>query len=165
MNRVIASIGSIGLLLAALFAPAANETTCSVSLMLVDAKTGEPVPGLIRIDRANEIIHPPELMSRGVGLPPEDATHQWSVVPTGRAKFTVPADKITITAIAGLETDQAQLKELNLTKTKEVQIEFDGCRLDPDVVRDTRKRTRIARQLVDAKCAHNCRFLLRMTKR
>lgn len=78
--------------------------TCDLKLELVDC-TGKVRSGLVQIRDANaKLVELPELLSRGFGLEPRTAIHDWSVVP-GAVQVRLPQGRYTIRAIAGLETD------------------------------------------------------------
>lgn len=124
MHRLLAAIGSIGLLSAALFAPSAKDESCRVTLRLIDGANKQPISGLVRItNAAGDVLHPTELLSRGVGLPKEQVIHDWSVVPQGKTEVTLPAEKIKLSAIAGLETERVDL-EVDLTGKKTTEIDL-----------------------------------------
>src|SRR5262249_7027605 len=86
--------------------------TGAVSLRLVDGATGRAIPGLVRILDAKGIpLRPAELLSRGLGLDRRSKLaapiHDWSVL----ARETVihlPPGRLTIEAVAGLETELAR---------------------------------------------------------
>lgn len=91
----------------AYFSPLAKDQT--VSLVLVDARNNQPIAGVVRIrrtDSGSELVHPPELLARGVGIENDAPINQWCVVP-GRVRVRLPAAKLRIDAIAGLETQRA----------------------------------------------------------
>lgn len=124
MNRILAALGSALLLCAALVAQAPPQTTCRVTLALVDADTRRPVAGLVRIaDAAGQIVRPPELLSRGLGLKAEQPIAAWSVAPPGPVVLTLPRAPLTLAAISGLETEQAE-RALDLTGKAEARVEI-----------------------------------------
>ncbi|MFN0050640.1 MAG: CehA/McbA family metallohydrolase [Planctomycetales bacterium] len=96
---------------------------CLLTVRLVDAETGADAPGLIRLVDADErLIELPELLSRGEGLEGDLPIHHWRVVPGNQGvRISVPQEKLTLTAISGLETEQAQVT-LDLTGQPERQI-------------------------------------------
>ncbi|HEX7897886.1 MAG TPA: CehA/McbA family metallohydrolase [Planctomycetota bacterium] len=85
-------IGAAGLS----FGPADD---CALTLELVDAKTGEPLWGVVSIDGRPL----PELQARGLGVAKDKAITRWSVLPE-RATVRVPRGKLAVEAFRGLET-------------------------------------------------------------
>jgi hypothetical protein len=82
--------------------------SCRVTIRLVDAATERAIPGLIRIvDDEGSVLHPPELLRRGLGLSADQPIQDWMVVPRGEADIRLPATKLSISALAGLETEQS----------------------------------------------------------
>ncbi len=54
--------------------------TCSLKLELVERKTGEALPGIVRIAATDgSALRPPELVNRGQGVD-QAPIRQWSVV-------------------------------------------------------------------------------------
>jgi hypothetical protein len=108
---------------ATLWSQPAEERRCAVTLELHDAQTGERLAGLIRLDDARgERIDPPELLPRGLGLEGELPIHRWSVVPGSEAvKLSLPRKPLTVTAFAGLETEEVRLT-LDLTGKSEQTV-------------------------------------------
>ncbi len=124
MHRLLALLGSLALLAAALFAANAKDSACRVTVRLLDDATNEPIAGLVRfVDADGNVLHPPELQSRGVGLPKEEVIHEWSVVPRGNVEITLPAGKLSLAAISGLETVRAE-HSLDLTGKATATIEM-----------------------------------------
>lgn len=125
MQRVWSVLGSVGLLFAVLVAPTLQEKTCQVTIHLVDGETEQPLAGWISISRqdSGELLHPEELISRGVGLPKDHPVAGWFVVSEGRAMISLPAVKLTIAAIAGLETERVeQTVDFRGKETAEVKL-------------------------------------------
>lgn len=84
-----------------------RQPTCAVTLSLTDARTGAELPGLVRIvDAAGRPVVPPGLISRGQGLDAGLPISHWYVLP-GRSVVELPATRLTIEAISGLETELA----------------------------------------------------------
>ena len=104
----LALFGLLGLLVLGMAAVAVEpKPLCSVRLSLVD-EAGRPLPGLVQVrDSEGQFVELPELLSRGFGLEPRTALHDWSVVPKP-ATVRLPPGKYTFRAIAGLETEQAE---------------------------------------------------------
>lgn len=123
MQRLITSGVSLALLAAAALAPQ-QDTTCRVALQLIDGDTNRPIAGLVRIAAADGVVlNSQELQSRGAGLPAEQVIHEWSVVPGGEATLTLPAKKLSFAAIAGLETERAEVAvDLANKKTADVKL-------------------------------------------
>ncbi len=91
-----------------------RKASCSLTLELVDAKSRQPLSGIVRIvgpDR--RVCKPPELLNRGQGLGETDPIHEWSVL-NKKMSLTVPAGPISIHALAGLESDLAE-QQVDLT--------------------------------------------------
>lgn len=124
MQRLITWFGSVGLLAAAIAFPARKDDDCRVTLRLVDAATKQPIRGWVRIvNSAGEVLHPPELLSRGVGLPVEQSIHEWSVVSRPEVVITLPAEQITLSGLSGLEFEGGQqTADLRGRKTAHVDL-------------------------------------------
>jgi hypothetical protein len=83
------------------------QPTCRVRLTLTDAATGKELPGLMRIvDSEGRAVASDKLLSRGLGLEGGLPIHEWLVLP-GPAEIELPAEKYTISAISGLETEES----------------------------------------------------------
>jgi hypothetical protein len=94
---------------------------CRVTLTLTDAQSGAEIPGLVRIlDAEGRAVQSSALLSRGLGLTDELPIQQWLVVPRA-LDFDLPRGAYTISAISGLETEQAQLS-FDLTHNAQSQI-------------------------------------------
>lgn len=97
-------------------------TTSSVTIRLVDAETGQQLPGLIQITGAGgERFEPAELLARGQGLGAKLPIQNWFVLaqPT---EVSLPHERLTIAAFSGLDTevttvpiDPGELDESELT--------------------------------------------------
>ena len=84
---------------------AQKTCTCQLTIELVDATTGASVPGVIRIrDQRDQIVAPPELMQRGIGVSTNYTIHQWSLLPKAVA-VTVPQSQLIVEGFQGLETE------------------------------------------------------------
>ncbi|MFW6125002.1 MAG: CehA/McbA family metallohydrolase [Pirellulales bacterium] len=84
-----------------------------IRLELIDAAQGQPRAGLVRVlDPAGKAIKLPGLLCRGDGLGEDSPLRDWYAV-IGQADLSVPAGKIRVEALAGLETERAGA-ELNL---------------------------------------------------
>lgn len=100
----------IGVLAAAGWATAHEPEMrgCRLKLELVDAATGDSLPGMVRIATADgQIVRPDELVNRGQGINGEKPIHEWSVLarPT---TVGVPATELVVQAVSGLETELAE---------------------------------------------------------
>ncbi len=92
--------------------------TCSLTLELVDAKSGESLPGIVQVlDADGHSVDLAELVNRGQGIEQQGPIHDWWVLPK-RTALTVPAAPLVIRAIAGLETELATLREDLTGKTQ-----------------------------------------------
>ncbi|MBT4865948.1 MAG: CehA/McbA family metallohydrolase [Planctomycetaceae bacterium] len=87
---------------------------CAVTLKLIDADNQREISGLIRIQDADgEAVNVAGLFSRGQGLDEALPISRWSVVPK-QTVVRLPRKTLTITALSGLETEQATVT-VNLT--------------------------------------------------
>ncbi len=92
----------------------AANSTCELTLKLVDAETDETLPGIVQIrDAQGALIEIAELISRGQGMGYPSKLHEWWVLPES-SKVTVPAAPITVRALSGLETELAS-HQIDLT--------------------------------------------------
>jgi hypothetical protein len=115
MTRFIAACLTPVLLFAAPGAGQVPPATCQLELTLVDAVTGQPLPGIVQVlDGTGKAIDIPELVNRGQGIEQQGPIHQWWVLPKATT-VTVPQAPLTIKALAGLETELAT-QPLDLTK-------------------------------------------------
>lgn len=94
---------------------------CRLKIQLVDADSGDEIPGLIRIRTADgESISLSELLDRGQGLKQDLPIHQWFVLPKP-SSVLVPADRIQLSAFSGLESEMATRK-LDLAGRKKAAV-------------------------------------------
>ena len=100
---------------------------CNLHVSLVDADTGEILPGLIRVSSKNEVLPVGGLINRGLGLDEQDAATQWYALP-GPANLTIPRRRVTIEAISGIDSELGK-QTLDLTKKKEAKITIKLKRL------------------------------------
>jgi hypothetical protein len=85
---------------------------------LTDAQTGNELAGLIHVsDENGKPVSLDGLMSRGVGLSNQLPISRWSVLPKS-VTLRLPRQKLTITAISGLETETVIVTVDPTTKTK-----------------------------------------------
>ena len=118
MKRSIIA-GTCGLLLCLVtLASGRLDSSCRLTLRLVDSQTGQTLPGLIRIvDRDGKPVSVQaaadgqgavrELLSRGLGLKDQPAIESWSVV-TAEVALKVPRQPLIVEAFSGLETELAR---------------------------------------------------------
>lgn len=104
---LIVTLGMLVLSMSALLAVdnAENAGTCMVRFRLVDATTGEEIPGLIRVQASDgEAVPLTRLLGRGEGVRNQPAIEQWSVIvePT---TLRLPRDVVEVAAFSGLETE------------------------------------------------------------
>ncbi len=119
--RALAIILS-GLAISLLAAAASSDNSCLVNLKLTDAATGSVVPGLVQIRNADgKLVELPTLLSRGFGLEPGTAIHEWHVV-AGPVQLGLPRGSYQLKALSGLETELAE-QTLDLTgSTAEITV-------------------------------------------
>ncbi len=79
---------------------------CTLKLELVDADNGEILPGIIQVlDAEEHLLEFHELVNRGQGIE-SGPIQQWWVLPKP-TELRVPATKLTVRALSGLETELA----------------------------------------------------------
>lgn len=82
-----------------------DESTCRLTLKLIDSATKKPRAGLVRITTGDGHVLPLEgLLNRGIGLRQKHRAKEWHVL-LESATVSVPRKQLTIEAIAGLETE------------------------------------------------------------
>jgi len=93
-----------------------SPETCSVTLRLIDSKTGGELNGLLSVrDADGNGANVPELLSRGYGLEGKlgvetDAPiHRWSAL-LGKQTVTLPRASLVLQAFSGLETEVTTLR-------------------------------------------------------
>lgn len=82
---------------------------CAVTLRLVDARSGEIVPGVVHIaNAAGQTIRPAELLPRATSLTPGSLGEaafaymdRWFLLPAART-IALPQDAVTVTAFSGI---------------------------------------------------------------
>lgn len=85
-----------------------EEKSSAVTIKIVD-DAGRELAGLVRIEDADgNRVDCPELLPRGLGLK-QPKIERWFVLPKATA-VKLPHKPVSITAIAGLETEQAAVK-------------------------------------------------------
>jgi len=111
MRRTVAALLALTALTCALPEP---DGRCALTIELVEASGGRPVPGLVRLATADGTPVVPEgLLPRGQGLEANHAANRWYVLP-GAATVRVPRAKLAIEAFQGLETEVTR-EEVDLT--------------------------------------------------
>lgn len=97
--------------------------TCRLSLELIDAETHKPMPGLLRVTRADRsLVLLPGLVNRGLKLRIAHPAKQWFVV-IDAANVNVPREVLTVEAIGGLETERvSQMIDLTGKETGQVSL-------------------------------------------
>lgn len=118
LSALVTCLAMLGLLR---LSDSRDLSTSRVRLTLTDATSGREIPGLIRItDADGKPIASDKLLSRGVGIEGDLPIHRWMVLPQA-TEIELPRGKFTITAISGLETEQAQ-REVDLTGQAESKL-------------------------------------------
>jgi hypothetical protein len=118
MRRIIPGFSCIlFLVLCAYLAAKPEADIVKVHLRVVDAASGKKLSGIVRIipHTAGKALALPGLLDRFQGVKVPDNIWGWHVLPKGGANLTLPAGKIRIEALAGLETALAS-KEIDLSK-------------------------------------------------
>ena len=100
----------------------ASRPTCKLTISLVNARTGDALPGIVRIvDTEGRGVELPELINRGQGIEQRGPIHDWWVLPA-RSEVTVPAAALRVKALSGLETDLAE-ERVDLTGKTQATLE------------------------------------------
>jgi len=87
---------------------------CRLTIRLVDAATGKPLAGLVRITRPDgNFVGLDRLFNRGTGLPKHHPGWQWSLV-LESAVAPVPQMPLVVSALSGLETERGT-RSIDLT--------------------------------------------------
>jgi hypothetical protein len=108
MRKAIVSVVTLLCVCAWGLLAAQRDNACSVRVTLVDAVSGKPLPGLIRVrDSAGKSMPIEGLLPRGRGLPADSPIHEWYVV-TEPMVVQLPRAELTLTAFSGLETGYAE---------------------------------------------------------
>ncbi len=125
LRQLLLAIASLLAASAAVSAHEPEAPTCSLKLELIERNTSEPLPGMVRVgSRDGQPLRPPELVNRGQGID-KGPIAEWSVL-TQATTVTVPAEPLSIQALAGLETDLATQKSIcRASGSAELQIPLD----------------------------------------
>ncbi|MCA1964048.1 MAG: CehA/McbA family metallohydrolase [Prosthecobacter sp.] len=109
-NRAEMQMIASGVSLSALAAPLPEGApVCKVKLRLLDAATGQPRAGLVRVLRADGTALPLSgLISHGTALPRNHPARAWHAI-LHEGTLTLPREAWRIEAIGGLETEMAAL--------------------------------------------------------
>src|SRR5687768_5553215 len=111
LTAILAAAGLTGALIE-------DTSHCRLTLELVDARTGEPLPGVVQLATSEgQAVGLKELIHRGQGLGEKAPISRWWVLPS-RATVEVPATKLKLQALAGLETELAAV-DLDLEGKRE----------------------------------------------
>jgi hypothetical protein len=106
---MIGRLGLAAVLALVSFTCASTESDGRMALTIELVDRGRVVPGLIRIrDSKGAAVPVPALLSRGLGLAPNHASHAWQVLP-GRRTLRLPREPLTVEAFHGLETELARV--------------------------------------------------------
>lgn len=120
MHRTVLSTA---VLMIAVLAIGANRgpDTCRVTLRLVDADSGQPMAGVLRVrSPGGDVVPMPELLSRGLGLDEGLPIHDWAVLPEART-VDLPPVRLTFEAFSGLETERL-VRTVDLTGQAEADV-------------------------------------------
>lgn len=124
-GSLLASVSIIVLGLSALLSARSDKEDVKLRLRLLDADTGAPVAGIVRIHRdgQDQPLVPPGLFNRLRGLERETTAAGWYVVPAAGAEITLPRGKVRVEAVAGLETGIVR-REINLGDEAEITLKL-----------------------------------------
>jgi hypothetical protein len=100
-----------------------REEAVKVRLRLVDEASGKDVGGMVRVFASgkDEPLRLPGLFDRLRGLKPVKDAQGWYVVPSGGASTTLPAARLRLEAVAGLESALAR-REIDLRKNPPAEV-------------------------------------------
>lgn len=95
---------------ACLLALAARNEPAGLKLTLVDAETGDTIPGVVRLlDGDGHPVAIPGTLSRGEGLDEGSVLREWNVVP-GPVRVELPRGIYQVEAFSGLETELSRVE-------------------------------------------------------
>jgi hypothetical protein len=123
-RSILLSVACFSLMgLCAFLGARAQPASVKLRLRLVDATSGKSLPGIVRIHAAGQekALPLPGLYDRLRGLQLPDSLWGWHVVPAGEAETTVPAGKIRLEALSGLETALAR-RDIDLSGKDSAEI-------------------------------------------
>jgi hypothetical protein len=120
--RIVTGLAALAVLSTAwLIQAKPQEPTCRLRIELVDAETGEPIAGVVKITGAKaQRLTLNELLPRGLGLPADHPIQDWYVL-TRPASVTVPQEALHLTGFSGLETERAE-QDLDLSNQTEAVV-------------------------------------------
>jgi hypothetical protein len=102
---------------------AGSGNACRVRISLVDATTGQPVAGVIRVIAADGQVVPLEgMLPRGQGLGDGSPINQWYVL-TQEQTVQLPQQKLRLEAFAGLKSELEKV-DLDLAGRAEVSVKM-----------------------------------------
>lgn len=104
-----------------------NRPICRLLVTLIDADTGEVLPGLIRATDKNGVISVEGLVNRGLGLKEGDVAIQWYAVPKPKI-LELPRSLVTLEAVSGLDSELGK-QTFDLSGKDEVEISIRLKRL------------------------------------
>jgi hypothetical protein len=100
---------------------------CNLQLSLIDAETGESLPGLIRVTDKDGVISVGGLVNRGLGLKEEHASTQWYALPES-STISLPQKPLTIEAISGIDSELSK-QDIDLSRKGESEVTLKLQRL------------------------------------
>ena len=104
-------------------APFESAEVCGLRVRLLDAETHQPVPGLIRITRADGRVVPLiGLVNRGTKLRDDHPAKKWFTM-VEATEITVPRELVTIEAFSGLDTELARVT-VDLSKRAKAALDL-----------------------------------------
>jgi hypothetical protein len=107
-SQVSLWLTAVSLAASAVLATEPSKPTCALDIRLLDEQSGEPLPGVVRLQgEQGQTIPLAELVNRGQGIETPGPIHDWWVVPRA-TRVVVPAGPLTFSAFGGLETELAR---------------------------------------------------------
>lgn len=108
MRAVIVAVAAALLICVWGLSAGQREDACAVRVTLVDAASGKPLPGVIRVrDSAGKSLPIDGLFRRGRGLPADSPIQDWHVL-TEPTVIQLPRAELSLTAFSGLETGYSE---------------------------------------------------------
>ena len=121
MRGFVLVVGGLALLAELALGVSEQESDCLVTIRLVDADSGAPVAGVLRVrDEAGDVIPLSELLPRGRGLPADSPIQQWFVVGEPQV-LNLPRKRVELMAFSGLETEYGA-RTIDLTEKEAVEV-------------------------------------------
>lgn len=129
MRRVFLFAAGILSLSIAASLSAKLDDSCLLAVTLVDSKSGQALPGMVRVIGPNGQPVKPlsatsdgrELLSRGLGVTDKFDIHTW-IVALGKATLQVPRGNYTLEAFSGLDTETTRVAVDANRKEAEAQV-------------------------------------------